>query len=68
FVYIHPQRSDDPALRYWVETTTNLSVGVWTNEGCVAIGTNVTGGTLDFVTNDVGILEKNKFFRLKIGQ
>jgi hypothetical protein len=68
FIYAHPMRSDDGTITYLVETTTNLISGVWTNEGCIAVGTNVTGGTLDFVTNDVGTVEKDKFFRLKVGQ
>jgi len=68
FIYVHPQRSDDAALRYWVETTTNLISGIWTNTGSVAIGTNLTGGELNFVTNDVSTVEKKKFIRLKVEQ
>jgi hypothetical protein len=68
FIYVHPMRSDDATITYLVETTTNLISGVWTNTGVVAVGTNVTGGTLDYVTNDVGTVEKDKFIRLKIEQ
>jgi hypothetical protein len=49
-----------------VETSTNLVSGAWTNEGYSVIGTNVTGGTLDFVTNDVDTAEDERFIRLKI--
>jgi hypothetical protein len=66
FIYVHPQRSDDESLIYTVLTTTNLLEGIWTNEGYTVTGTNVTGGTLDFVTNDVDTLENEKFIRLKI--
>jgi fibronectin type 3 domain-containing protein len=68
FIYVHPQRSDDGTITYTVETTTNLITGGWTNQGVVAVGTNITGGTLDFVTNDVGSIVKEKFFRLKMEQ
>jgi hypothetical protein len=66
FIYVHPQRADDESLVYTVETTTNLVSGVWTNEGYTVTGTNVTGGTLDFMTNDVDTVEDEKFIRLKI--
>ena len=65
-LYIHPQRSDDPDLVYTVETVTNLISAVWTNAGVVATGTNVTGETLNTVTNEVFMTEQNLFIRLKI--
>jgi hypothetical protein len=69
FIYVHPQRSDDFALIYTVETTTNLlDSGSWTNQGYTVTGTNVTGGTIDFVTNNVGTVVKEKFIHLKIQQ
>jgi hypothetical protein len=68
FIYVHPKRSDDSTLIYTVEISTNLVSGTWTNEGYTVTGTNVTGGSIDFVTNDVGIIEKDKFIRLKIEQ
>ena len=43
-----------------VETTTNLAVGAWKNEGYTATGTNGTGGTLDFVTYNVDTGENEK--------
>ena len=43
-----------------VETTTKVVVGAWKNEGYTVTGTNVTGGTLDFVTNNVGTGENIK--------
>jgi acetyl esterase/lipase len=67
-LYIHPQRSDDDSLIYTVETTTNLVSGTWTNDGYTEMGTDVTGGTLDFVTNEVNTAENEKFIRLKIEQ
>jgi hypothetical protein len=68
FIYVHPQRADDTGIIYRVEISTNLISGVWTNEGCIVIGTNVTGGTIDFVTNDVGVIDKDTFFRLTVEQ
>ncbi|HKL21962.1 MAG TPA: hypothetical protein VJ904_09165, partial [Tichowtungia sp.] len=68
FLYIHPQRSDDGSLTYTVETTTNLISGTWLSVGYTITGTNVTGGTLNFVTNDVDTVRNKNFIRLKIGQ
>ena len=68
FEYIHPVLSDDDTLAYTVQTTTNLVSGVWTNAGYTVSGTNVTGGTLNSVTNAVDALENEKFIRLRIEQ
>jgi hypothetical protein len=68
FIYLHPMRSDDDSLIYTVETTTNLVSGAWTNLGYTVSGTNVTGGTLDFVTNDIDTVRNQNFIRLKIEQ
>jgi arylsulfatase A-like enzyme len=68
FLYVHPRRADDASLVYTVETTTNLTSGTWTNLGYVVTGTNVTGGTLDFVTNDIDIVRNKNFIRLIIEQ
>ena len=68
FIYVHPKRSNDTNITYTVETRTNLTSGSWTNDGCTVTGTNVTGGTLDFVTNDIDTVQNAKFIRLKIEQ
>jgi hypothetical protein len=68
FIYIHPQRSDDPSLVYTVQTCTNLVHGAWTNAGYTITGTNFTGGTLDFVSNEVSTIDNEKFIRVKITQ
>lgn len=67
-IYVHPQRSDDSSLIYSVETTTNLLSGTWTNEGYTVEGTQVTGETLNYVTNNVDKAELEKFIRLNIDQ
>ncbi|HKL20952.1 MAG TPA: hypothetical protein VJ904_04055, partial [Tichowtungia sp.] len=68
FLYVHPQRSDDASLIYTVETTTNLLSGAWIGAGYMVMGTNVTGGELDFVTNEVDTVADEKYIRLKIEQ
>ena len=68
FLYVHPQRSDDTSLVYTVETSTNLVSAAWLPVGYTIMGTNVTGGTVDFVTNDVNTIGDEKFIRLKIEQ
>jgi hypothetical protein len=64
FVYIHPKRSDDTDIVYTIETSTDMAQ--WENTGYTVGGTDVTGGILDFVTNDVGPVEGRIFIRLKI--
>lgn len=66
--YVHPQRADDARLIYTVETSTNLTSGVWTHAGFSVVSTNVTGGTLDSVTHSVDTIEDEKFIRLSIGK
>jgi hypothetical protein len=64
YIYVHPQRTDDTTLNYQVQTTTDL-LTTWTGQGTV-VGTNVTGGLLDFVTNTVDAVEDEKFIRLNV--
>lgn len=65
--YIYPQRSgSSDELTYSIELNTDLVSGTWTNAGYSVTGTNVTGGTLDFVTNTVDTVEGQKFIRLII--
>ena len=66
--YIHPQRSDlDSGLAYSLELNMDLIDGNWINTGYVVTGTNVGGGTLDFVSNVTDMVEDQKFIRLVIG-
>lgn len=65
-VFVHMRRTDDDALIYQIETSTNLVSGVWTNAGFTAIGTNATGGIRNDVTNAVPILNDEAFIRLKV--
>jgi hypothetical protein len=67
-IYVYPKRSDDDALTYTIETRTNLISGTWTSEGYDVMGTNITGETLNFVTNDVDMVDAEKYIRLKIEQ
>jgi len=65
--YIYPQRSAaDSGLSYYLELSTDLLAGTWTNSGYTVEGTNDTGGVLDFVTNVTGTVESGKFIRLRI--
>ena len=67
FGYVHPQLSDpDSGLSYFLETCTDLVSGTWTNAGYMVTGTNVTGNSLDFVTNVTDTAEDQKFIRLII--
>lgn len=65
---IHPQRADDSSLVYRVETSTNLITGAWTNAGYVVSGTNVTGNTLNYVTNAVPADQDQTYIQLKVSR
>ena len=65
FEYIHPQRSDDPRLVYTVETRTNLLAGSWIVLDAV-VGTNMTGESLNEVTNRVDTTEGKMFIHLRV--
>ncbi len=67
-VYLYPQRSDDASLTYTVKTTDDLVGGVWTNLGYTVEGTNVTGGTLNLVTNSVPLTDPQLFLKLEVQQ
>ncbi|QHI70326.1 hypothetical protein [Tichowtungia aerotolerans] len=66
-LYVYAQRTDDTNLTYYLETDSDLVVAPgWTNAGYTVVATNVTGGTFDFVTNSVPIIDPVKFIRLVI--
>jgi hypothetical protein len=67
-VYVYPQRSDDTTLGYTVKTTDDLVSGIWTNAGYSVIDTNVTGSTLDYVTNNVPVTDPQLFIKLEVEQ
>jgi len=66
--FVHGQRSDDSSLVYYLETTPNLVNGIWTNDNYTVDGTNVTGLTLNMVTNFVPTTDDEMFIRLVIEQ
>ena len=66
--YVHAMRSDDPSLIYSVETCTNLVSGGWTNSGVAVLGTNLTGSTLNYVTNEISIDKEQTYIRLKVSR
>jgi len=68
FRYVHRLRTDDPELTYTVETTTNLTVGVWVTNGVSTLGTASLGGSYDEVTNGIPAVNGAAYVRLKIGR
>jgi hypothetical protein len=66
--YVFPQRSDDASLTYTVKTTDDLVDGVWADTGTSVTGTNVTGGTLNYVTNTVPVADPQLFIKLEVEQ
>ena len=67
--YVYPKRSDDDSLLYHIEVNNDLVFGTWTNAGYTVTGTDVTGGTLNFVTNELSTaVEDEQFVRLIIEQ
>ncbi|VGO13333.1 Amylopullulanase [Pontiella desulfatans] len=66
-VYIHAQRNDDADLVYTVVTKDMLNIGDFEDLGYTTpVGTNVTGGVYDYVTNAVPTTDAKKFIRVKI--
>ena len=66
-IYVYAQRNDDPSLAFSLQASTDLSnPGGWGASGFSVSGTNVTGGTFDYVTNTVPTTEAQKFIRLGI--
>ena len=64
---IYPVRFDaDGVLRYTLLTSTNLASGLWQTNAYTVAGTNVTGNTLNFVTNSVPASEPAGFVKLMI--
>ena len=68
FYYTYPSRTDDPSLLYWLELNNDLVEGTWTNSGYTVVGTNDTGGTSDYITNSIPVINSQLFIRLKVSQ
>ncbi|QHI68785.1 hypothetical protein [Tichowtungia aerotolerans] len=66
--YVYPQRSDDDTLTYLLKITDDLVGGAWSNAGYSVINTNITGGTLDYVTNTVSVTDPQLFIKLEVQQ
>ncbi len=66
-LYVHAQRLDSTNLVYYLVTDDDLVFAPgWTTNGYAVTGTNVTGGTFDFVTNSIPATNSQQFFRLII--
>ena len=66
FEYVHARRTDDSALNYIVETTTNLVSGSWTNTGYTTSNASDDGDVLGFSTNTIQATEEQVFIRLRV--
>jgi hypothetical protein len=65
--YVHAQRADPRSgLNYYCETAERLDPADWADSGYTVSGTNVTGGTLNYVTNIMEAVEDTGFIRLNI--
>ncbi len=64
--YIHLQRADDPFILYTVQTRDALTSGSWANSGTMVLGTEVTGGDYNVVTNLVNPVEDQSFLRVEV--
>ena len=65
-LYVYPRRQDS-GLTLWLETSTNLVSGVWTNSGTIefpTVGTFAEG--FDAVTNQVPTDNPQTFIRLRV--
>lgn len=66
-ICIYVQR-DDTNLVYTLETAEDLITPAWTNSGYTVIGTNVTGGVYDYITNSISLSAQQSFVRLRVEQ
>jgi hypothetical protein len=66
FTYVYKRRADDPGLEFDLQNTTNLPAGSWTTNGLRVLGTNVTGGPYDQVTNSIPGTNSQRYVRLRI--
>jgi len=55
--YVYPKRSDPDSslLSYYLETSTNLVSGDWTNEGYAVVGTGTIDSEFDAITNQIPV-------------
>lgn len=67
-ICVHVLRNDDTNLVYTLEMTADLLDPVWTNAACSVVGTNVSGGAYDYVTNLLSSAANQVFVRLKAGE
>ena len=64
---VYPRVSDlYSGIDYVFEANTNLVLGSWTNVNYSAGGTNVTGGALNYVTNQIPAVAPQQYIRLRI--
>ena len=67
FSYVHPQLSDaNSGIAYFLELKTNLTSGIWINNGYTVTGTNAGAGTLSYITNIINTATNQKYIRLVI--
>ena len=65
--FVYPRVSDlYSGIDYVFEANTNLVLGSWTNVNYSAGGTNVTGGALNYVTNQIPAVAPQQYIRLRI--
>ncbi len=66
FEYIYARRKNS-GLNYWLETSTNLVSGIWTNSGYTEFSTVGTiDADFDAVTNQIPVALDETFIRLRI--
>ncbi len=66
FNFVHFQRNDDPSLDVELQTCDDLVTGAWINTGYTILGTNITGGTYNEVTNSIPVDNSQTYIRLRI--
>ena len=63
FMYTHPVRAlSDSGLNYYLETTTNLAAGAWTNCGYETVGFSAPVGGFSYCTNRISTEEFGTMF------
>ncbi len=67
FTVVYPARAENGGTTSYLETTDSLTAPAWANAGYTVLGTNVTGGEFNYISNRISTADSPTLFsRLRI--
>jgi hypothetical protein len=67
FTVVYPARADNDGVTLFLETSDSLTAPEWENAGYTVLGTNVTGGEFNTISNRISTADSQTLFaRLRI--